>query len=251
MAMLIRRAARFGLALLVACAVLVAGAWAGGGLHAARAGLGSRPRIRAGDSYPARSAAGEIPIGDALSVAGQSMQLSAFTTVDAPARVVDFYVDAFSRRGLIPVAFADDRLGHVSVFDPRDRLQHFVTAVPEQPGHTLVLAGAVDPRGFRFDSSAKAAPYPIPDDNRAFLGFASEDGNARAHSGQFVSNLPVAEVTEFYRAALAARGFSERHETGPALLEFAKGTEHMSVALQSLGSERGAAVFVTHVDGAP
>jgi hypothetical protein len=249
--MLMRRMARFAMALLVACAVLVAGAWAGGGLDAARADLGSPPRIRGGEPYPARSAAGEIRIGDALSVAGERMQLAAFTTVDAPARVVDFYVDAFSRRGLIPVAFADERVGHVSVFDPQDGLQHFVTAIPEQAGHTLVLTGAVDPRGFRFDSSAKAAPYPIPDDHRGFLGFASEDGNARAHSGQYVSRLGVAEVAQFYRAVLLARGFSEKHDTGPALLEFAKAAEHISVALQSVGEQHGAAVFVTHVQGAP
>jgi hypothetical protein len=179
------------------------------------------------------------------------MQLSAFVTVDAPRRVVDFYAEAFTRRGLIPVAFADERLGHVSVFDPHDGLQRFVTAIPEQPGHTLVLTGVADPGGFRFPRSASNAPYPVPDDHRGFLGFTSEDGNARAHSGQYVSKLSVAEITQFYRASLAGRGFSERQQTGPALLEFAKGTEQISIALQLLGEERGAAVFVTHVEGAP
>ena len=251
MALLIRRAMRLGLASSVACSVLLAGAWAGGGFEEARAGMGTVPRARVAGPYPVTSAPGEIRIGDSLSAAGQRMQLSAFTTSDAPKRVVDFYVDMFGHRGLIPVAFADERLGHVSVFDPGDGLQRFVTAIPEQPGHTLVLTGVVDPQGFRFDRSAKTAPFPIPGDHRGFLGFASQDGNARAHSGQYVSKLPAAEIARFYRATFAARGFSEREGAGAALLEFAKGTEQVSVALQSLGEAGGAAVFVTQVEVAP
>jgi hypothetical protein len=241
---------RAAVAVVTSVGVLLAGAWAGGAFEA-RAAMGAAPRPVLAERYPARSHPGEIRIGDALSVAGQRMELSAFTTVDAPARVVDFYAEAFTRRGLIPVAFADERLGHVSIFDPADGLQRFVTAIPEQPGHTLVLTGAVDPRGFGFTRSDSRAPYPTPDEHRGFLGFASEDGNARAHTGQYVSTLSVADVAEFYRARLGAGGFSERRDGAPALLEFAKGTEQISVALQSLGEQRGAAVFVTHVEGAP
>jgi len=248
---LIPRALRFGVAVVGACCVLLAGAWAGGGFDEARAGMAAAPRVRIGEPYPLRSAAGEIRIGDALSVGGRRMQLSAFVTVDAPARVVDFYADAFSRRGLIPIAFADERLGHVSMFDPEDGLQRFVTAVPEQPGHTLVLTGVAELRGFRFNQDASSAPYPVPDDHRGFLEFASEDGNARAHSGQYVSKLSAAGVAQFYRESLAVRGFSERHQTGAALLEFTRGTEQISVALQALGEDRGSAVFVTRLEGAP
>ena len=58
-------------------------------------------------------------------------------------------------------------------------------------------------------------------------------------------------MAKFYRAALAARGFLERPESSPGLLAFAKGTEQVSVALQALAEARGAAVFVTHIAGAP
>jgi len=137
------------------------------------------------------------------------------------------------------------------MFDPEDGLQRFVTAVPEQPGHTLVLTGVAELRGFRFNQDASSAPYPVPDDHRGFLEFASEDGNARAHSGQYVSKLSAAGVAQFYRESLAVRGFSERHQTGAALLEFTRGTEQISVALQALGEDRGSAVFVTRLEGAP
>jgi hypothetical protein len=233
------------------CGVLLGGAWAGGAFQQAFGEPGAPARVRVADAYPARSAPGEIRIGDTLNVNGQRMQLSAFTTSDPPARVAEFYADAFSRRGLLPVAVAEERLGHVSVFDPEDGLQRFVTAIPERAGQTLVLLGVTDPRGFRLVRSASDAPYPVPEEHRAFLGYASEDGTTRAHSAQFVSGLSAAEVSRFYRARLEARGFSERRPGGPGLLEFAKGTEQISVALQSLTQDRGAAVFVTRVEGAP
>jgi hypothetical protein len=186
-----------------------------------------------------------------LAVNGQRMQLSAFVTTDSPQRVVDFYREAFARRDLIPVAAAQERLGHVSVFDPKDGLQRFVTAIPERQGHTLVLLGVTDPREFAVSRSASHSPYPVPEQHRAFVGYDSVDGPVRGQSGQFVSGLSAAEVARFYRGRLAERGFVEGPESSAGLLTFARGAEQISVAVQSLEQEHGAAVFVARVERGP
>lgn len=216
-----------------------------------RAEAGAPARVPIAEEYPRRDEAGEICIGDALTIDGQPMQLSAFTTRDPLERVVQFYEEAFARRGLIPVAAAQGRFGHVSVFDPADGLQRFVTAIPERPGHTLVLLGATDPRAFAAMRSAPSARYPIPDQRRAFVGYESRDGPLRARSAQFVSALSAAQMAAYYRTSLAARGFVEQPESSPALLAFASRTERISVAIQALEEEHGAAVFVVHVEGNP
>src|SRR5205807_1677591 len=83
---------------------------------------------------------------------------------------------------------------------------------------------------------ASAASYPVPQDHRAFVGYDSEDGPVRGQSGQFASTLSAAEVANFYRAELAARGFLERPEPSPVLLAFAKGAERGSGALPPLSA---------------
>ena len=60
------------------------------------------------------------------------------------------------------------------------------------------------------------------------------------------------EVEAFYRQALAAQGFSQKHDpSGGSLLVFSRPGATVSVALQKLDEKNGAAVFVTRVDGAP
>jgi hypothetical protein len=232
-------------------AAILAGAWADGVPRAAFAESAVPSRATVANAYPHGSAPGEIRIGDALTVNGQRMQLSAFTTTDSPERVVEFYRQSFRERDLIPVAVAQARLGHVSVFDPTDGLQRFVTAVPERSGRTLVLLGVTDPREFAIGRNASGVPYPVPDEHRAFVGYESVDGHVRAQSGQFVSSLPATEVARFYRARLTDRGFVERPESNAGLLAFARGAEQISVGVQSLELARGAAVFVTHIGGEP
>ena len=105
-------------------------------------------------------------------------------------------------------------------------------------------------RGFAVLRSTSAPSYPVPEQRRAFVGYESEDGQVRGQSGQFVSTLSPAEVARFYRAQLARRGFVERPESAPGLLAFVNGREQISVAMQSLEEERGAAVFVTRLEGA-
>jgi hypothetical protein len=244
-----RRFVRVAISVAATLGVLAAGAWMDGVPHVARANAGPRPPALIADSYPRRSEPGEIRIGDALALNGQRMQLSAFTTADPPERVVEFYAETFRRRGLVPVAAAQARLGHVSVFDPVDGLQRFVTAIPERSRRTLVLMGATDPSGFALLRSTSAASYPVPEQHRAFIAYESEDAQVRAQSGQFVSVLSAAEVAKFYRDRLIARGFVERPESGAGLLAFVNATEQISVAVQSLEQERGAAVFVTRIEG--
>lgn len=248
---MIARGARLATAIAATFGVVAAGSWADGGPRVARPHRGAPARARIADDYPRRSGPGEIRIGDALAVNGQRMQLSAFTTRDPPERVVQFYEEAFRERRLIPIAVSQERFGHISVFDPEDGLQRSVTAVPERSGHTLVLLGVTDPREFAARRGASAVSYPIPDENRAFVGYDSEDGPVRAQSGQFVSSLSTTQVAKFYRTELAARGFLERPESSPGLLSFAKGTEQVSVALQALAETRGSAVFVTQIAGSP
>ena len=236
-------AARVALALALAFGALIAGASAGGAFAP-----GSRSSAA---QNPGR--AGELSVGDGMEVSGQPMQLSLFYTADSPRRVIQFHADAFRARGLLPVLAGDHALAHVSVFDPRTGLQRFVSAVPQPDGQTLVLSGATNPRRPpRFLRGAEGAPFPVPSGHRAFLGFQSVDAGSRAESAQFVSAQPVHEVEGFYRQALAAQGFSEKHDpSGGGLMIFSRPDATVSVGLQKLDENRGAAVFVTRLDGPP
>jgi len=224
-------------------AVLLGGAWMGGAF-AESAGSAPRPRL----AEPRRE--GEIPVGDALEVSGQPMQLSLFYTADPPRRVALFYADAFRARGLLPVLAADEGLAHVSAFDPATGRQRFISAIPQPDGQTLVLVGTADPRHPpRFMSGPEGASFPVPPAHRAFIGFRSTDGGARAESAQFVSALGPGEVAGFYRRSLAGEGFSERPDSSASLLSFARPGATVSVALQKLEEQQGAAVFVTRIEG--
>jgi hypothetical protein len=237
-------AARIGLALALAFGALLGGASAGGALA---------PVSHGGSAQGAGSpGAGELSVGDALEVSGQPMQLSLFYTADSPRRVIQFHADAFRTRGLLPVLMGDHALAHVSVFDPGTGIQRFVSAVPQPDGQTLVLSGATNPRRPpRFLRGAEGASFPVPSGHRAYLGFHSAEAGTRAESAQFVTAQPVHEVESFYRQALAAQGFSEKQDlSGGSLMIFSRPGATVSVALEKLDENRGAAVFVTRVDGA-
>jgi len=240
-------------AVLASAAVLLVGAWAGGACAPALAQSARTPREELPGPPPAHRESGQIPVGDALVVNGQPMQLSVFYTADRPFQVADFYSAAFRARGLIPVAMSELQLGHVSAFDPADGLQRSVTALGESPGQTLVLLAVSDPRRIALRPSREAeTSYPVPDDHRAFLGYSSEDGNARAHSGQFVTNLAPAQVADFYRLRLSAQGYEQRTgEPGAGLLVFERDGSVVSVALQALQERGGSAVFVNRTEGSP
>ena len=239
-------AARIALALALALGALVGGAGAGGAFAS-----GPRGSAALGAGNPGSS--GELSVGDGLEVSGQPMQLSLFYTPDSPRRVIQFHAEAFSARGLLPVIAGDEALAHVAVFEPGSGLQRFVSAVPQPDGQTLVLSGATNPRRPpRFLRGAEGASFPVPPGHRAYLGFKSADAGSRAESAQFVSAQPVHEVEAFYRQALAAQGFSQKHDpSGGSLLVFSRPGATVSVALQKLDEKNGAAVFVTRVDGAP
>jgi hypothetical protein len=237
-------AVRVALAVAIASAALFAGAAAGG---AFRHGLpvSARP---AGATDP--GGAGEIPVGDALEVSGQPMRLSLFYTSDSPQRVAWFYADAFRARGLLPVVGAEEPLAHASAFDPATGLQRFISAAPQPDGQTLVLIGTANPRKPpRFVRAAELATFPVPSEHRAFLGFRSADAEARAESAQFVSALSPSEVAAFYRQALKAQGFSEQSGGSESLLSFARPGATLAVALQELDAAKGAAVFVSRIQG--
>jgi hypothetical protein len=244
------RTLRTAIALLATFAVLLTGAWAGGACTPARAQPGRPPRTSLPDPLPSRRESAEIPVADALVVNGQPMQLSVLYTADPPEQVAGFYAAAFRARGLLPIANGDARLGHVSVFDPSDGLQRSVTALLERSGQTLVLLGVSDPRQIaRLVSRASSAPYPVPQEHRAFLGHSSEDGSVRAYSGQFVSSLTTGQVADFYRERLGAGGYAERSDqAGGGFLVFAKGGSTVSIALQPLEERGGSAVFVNQTE---
>lgn len=244
---------RTAIAILATAAVLLVGAWAGGSCAPAEAETGRSPRPRTAGDYAGTRESGPIPVGDRLAVQGQPMDLSVFYTADPAADVIAFYSDAIRRRGLLPIAATDDRVGHVSVLDPLDGLQRSVTAVNERPRRTLVLLGVTDPRNVeRIVRDASQAPYPIPDEHRAFMGFSSEDGAVRAHSGHFVTALAPKEVAGFYRERLGAVGYAHVDgDSGTGLSMFQKRGSTVSVAVQALGERTGSAVFVNLVEGGP
>ena len=243
---------RSAIAVLATAAVLLVGAWAGGACAPALAQSARPAREELSSPPPTRRESAQIPVGDALVVNGQPMQLSVFYTADRPSQVADFYSAAFRARGLIPVATSDHRLGHVSAFDPADGLQRSVTALCESSGQTLVLLAVSDPRRIALRPSREAdASYPVPDDHRAFLGYSSQDGNARAHSGQFVTALAPAQVADFYRLRLSAQGYTERAGESGGLLVFERSGSVVSVALQALQERGGSAVFVNRTEGSP
>lgn len=228
------RTVRWALACVATSMVFGAGAWLGDGAAARppRPGAGSGGPLAGAD----RSGRREIPIGDALWVNGQPMELSVLSTSDDPEQVIRWYSQALGRKGLRPYARADARVGHVSVFDPDDGLQHFVTALPQPDGQTLVLLGATDPRRPPRLGDASALSFPVPPEQRGLLWYASEDAGARAENAQFVCPLEAFAVLAFYRRELAARGYVEQTSTaGAALAVFRKPGAAVSVAVQSLG----------------
>ncbi|MFN2547332.1 MAG: hypothetical protein ABR567_07875 [Myxococcales bacterium] len=234
---------RLLLALSAAAAVLVAGAYAGGAFSSAQAAKGRPARVSDEQPYGKEPQAGEIAVGDALTVNGQPMQMSIFFTSDEPSRVVHFYAEAFRARGLTPVLSEV----HVSAFDPKDGWQRFVTAMPQGDGQTMVMIGATNPRRPpRFMKAAEAAGFPVPKENRGFLGYTSEDMGNKAETAQFMSPLAPAAVADFYRRELAAKGWTERRQDASQdLITFSRGGEILSVAMQALEEKSGAAVFVT------
>ena len=242
------RALRMLASLSVAAAALFAGAWAGGARGGARAASAPSPRAEVGPAYAQRQG-GEIPVGDSLEVSGQPMQLSIFYTADAPAQVVLFYARAFQARGVMPVLSNEAGLSHVPGFDRKDGLQHFITAIPQPSGQTLVMLGVTNPRRPpRLAHGAQDAGFPVPDESRAYLGYRSSDASGNAESAQFVSSLSPAAVLAFYRHQLIPRGWPER--TGSAALGvFVREEGVLSVAVQALGDKDGAAVFVNRTDG--
>jgi hypothetical protein len=245
---MIARAGKLLASLAAAAAVLGLGAYAGGAFSTAQAAAGRPARASDEQRYDnADPGAGEIAVGDALAVNGQPMQLSLFFTSDEPRRVIGFYAEAFRARGLVPVAGE----AHVSAFDPHDGWQRFITAVPQPDGQTLVMVGATNPRHPpRLLDGAKSAGFPVPEENRGFLGYRSEDSGTRAESAQFVSSLSPAGVTDFYRKALSAQGWTERtQDASESMLTFARGGEILSVSLQALDAKAGAAVFVNRTEG--
>ena len=238
-------ALRLIVALAAACGVLGAGAWMGGAFAQAGAPQREEPGYA--------NAEGEIGVGDALEVSGQPMQLSLFYTRDPALKVIGFYADAFQARGVMPFATGDASMAHVSGFDPRDGVQRFITALRQPDGNTLVMVGVTNPRRPpKLVNAAASAGFPVPPQNRGFLGYKSDDGQAHAESGQFVSSLSTDEVAAFYRKALAAKGYSESGaDSRDGLLFFTRQGESLSIALQKLDQKAGAAVFVNRINGDP
>lgn len=229
------KACRVFLALAAACSVLCGGAYAGGAFRS------EQPNA---PSYE-HATGGAIAVGDALVVNGQPMQLSLFYTADEPARVIAFYTAGFLERGLLPVTAP----GHVAVFEPKDGLQRFVSALPQPGGQTLVLLGITNPRKApKLLNGAAAAGFPVPPESRAFLGYRSDDSGARAESGQFVTRQSASDVAAYYRRELAALGYREGNST-PGLLTFDKAGATLTVGIQALEEKSGAAVFVNRLDG--
>ena len=233
------------------CAVVVLGlgAWAGGAFAPAQAARGRPARATSELSYAAKATESEIEIGDALEANGQPLQLSVFYTSDPPPTVAAFYAQAFQARHLMPIAGAEERVAHVSAFDPGDGLQRFINAVAQPDGQTLVMVGVTNPRRPpRLMDGAQSASFPVPGENRAFLGYRSEDAGSKAESAQFVTRQTPAETAAFYRKELAAQGWAERKaDSSDAMLLFEKGGETLSVALQALDAKQGAAVFVNRL----
>jgi hypothetical protein len=244
------RALKVLLATAGAAGALLAGAWAGGAFSRAEAAPGKPSRATDPLSY-ARSSDGEIPIGDALVVNGQPMQLSLFITEDSPPRVVEYYRSAFEKRGLMAIAAADDSVGHVSVFDPEDGLQRFISAVPQPDGQTMVIVGVTNPRKApRMTRAATKMPFPVPEESRGFLGYESQDGAARSQNGQFASSLSAQATLAWYRKALAAQGYQENaRESSEAMAVFNRQGASITVAVQALAEKGSSMVFVNRIEG--
>ena len=247
---MLARLTRALVAVLGSALVLGFGAWAGGAFPRAEAAPGRTSRATDGQGYPG-GREGEIPIGDALVVNGQPMQLSLFVTEDPPQRVIEYYRAAFEKRGLIPIAHAEESLGHVSVFDPEDGFQRFITAVPQPDGQTMVLVGITNPRKApRFTRAAASMPFPVPAEQRGFLGYEAKDGATRSHNGQFASPLTAPASLAFYRKALAAQGYVENvRESSESVAVFGKPGVTITVAAQALDDKRGSMVFVSRIEG--
>ena len=197
------RLVRVAMAAAATGAVLLTGLWAGGSCAPARAEPATVRRVGLVDASAGHRETAQIPVADSLVVDGQPMHLSVSFSGDSPAAVAELYATAFRARGLLPIAAADDRVAHVSSFDPQDGLQRSVTAVRERTGHTLVLLGVTDPRHPpRLGAHGLASSLPVPEDHRALLAHSARDGKSQASSGQYVTAQVAGVVLDVFAVPL-------------------------------------------------
>jgi len=102
----------------------------------------------------------------------------------------------------------------------------------------------------RFTRAAAKMPFPVPDEQRGFLGYEAVDGAVRSQNGQFACSLSAPAVLAWNRQALAAQGYEHNaRESSEALGVFVKPGSSVTVAVQALEEKKGAMVFVNRIEG--
>jgi len=175
-----------------------------------------------------------ISIGDQLDAHDVPMNLAAFETQLSAREVLEFYARHFERQGWpysdVPTAKELVPFPRVSATLVEEELQVTVMVMPhgEDEGNTVVL-GLADMQVFREGTSREdTGDLPVYPGTQPVAVTARDEGRATLTVSFDTADAPSV-VEEFYRKALAQRGYAERADpqepstggTGPRTLNFA------------------------------
>lgn len=205
--------------------------------------------------FPLPQKAGDlISIGDQLDAHGVPMNLAAFETPMSAHEVLEFYARHFEREGWpysdAPTAKDLVPFPRVSATLVDEELQVTVMVMPhgDDAGNTVVL-GLADMKAFREGTSHEdTGDLPLYPGTQPVAVTARDEGRATLTVSFDTADAPSV-VEDFYRKALAQRGYSERAEPqeqgsggpGPRTLHFAS-REGRAWNLALSGQGKGTAV---------
>lgn len=202
---------------------------------------------------PTYPGAREISIGDDLKINGQSVAMHQFFSDDAPEEIASFYTDAF--REIAGPSTITYQLGNAHYAGFTDDAGRFiqVMVLAQEDGTSMVIPNVAD-GPIRPGLEASALEVPLPSDKRNLVSSRSSELGRDAINAQFVTDLDLTGVAEFYRQRLPALGFKQA--PGAVLPEDISLTgvlrfigddgSRLTVSVQGLSAGGGSLVFLLH-----
>jgi hypothetical protein len=206
-----------------------------------------------------------ISIGDQLDAHGVPMNLAAFETQMSVVDVLDFYARHFESQGwpysTVPSAKAAVPHPRLSATLLEEELQLTVMVMPHgEGGGSTVILGQADMEAFRKGAAREdTGDLPVYPGTRPVAVRARDEGRATLTVSFDTGDTPTA-VEDFYRKALAQRGYTEvadaRQQEGdtaaPRTLHFASRGGAWNLALSAQGKGTAVTAHSTrHLEAAP
>ncbi|MDF1562503.1 MAG: hypothetical protein P1V51_05645 [Deltaproteobacteria bacterium] len=201
---------------------------------------------------PAYPGVAETRVGRGLSINGQRVDMHQFFTDDAPEVVADHYEQVLSAAvGGEVHRYQVGNADYVGVMNDEGR---FVQVMILADGEGSLVIPNVADGPLRPGREVSSLKVPLPPDASNLSTFRSQDGGKVATSAQFLTELDMLGMSEFYRAKMPALGFRQLEgavvpeslgENG--LMRFA-GPEGdiVSIGVQSVAERRGCLVYLLH-----